>query len=56
LSELEFLTNLIKLIDSFLTDRKFKVLVEGKFCTPRKLAAGVPQGSVLAQILQSIYK
>jgi hypothetical protein len=31
MSELEFSTNLIKLIASFLTDRKFKVLVEGEF-------------------------
>jgi hypothetical protein len=30
LSESEFSTNLIKLIASFLADRKFKVLVEGK--------------------------
>jgi hypothetical protein len=55
LSELEFLTHLIKLIASFLTDRKFKVLVEGKFSVPRKIAAGVPQGSVLFPVLYSLY-
>jgi hypothetical protein len=42
LPELEFSTSLIKLIASFLTNRKFKVLVEGEFSTARELAAGVP--------------
>jgi hypothetical protein len=49
------LISLIKLIASFFTDRKFKVLVEGKFSTPRKIAAGVPQGSVLTPTLYSIH-
>jgi hypothetical protein len=52
LSELEFLTSLIKLIASFLTDRKFEVLVEVEFSAP---VAGVPQGSVLASVLYSLY-
>jgi hypothetical protein len=51
LSESEFSTSLIKLIASFLTERKFKVLAEGEFSTPRKMAAGIPLGSVLAPIL-----
>jgi hypothetical protein len=55
LYELEFSTSLTKLIDSFLTDGKFKVLVEGVFSTPRKIAVGVPQGSVLSPILDSLY-
>jgi hypothetical protein len=54
-SELEFSTSLIKLIASFLTDRKFKVFIEGEFSTPRKIAAGVPQGSVLTVILYRLY-
>jgi hypothetical protein len=49
LSEFEFLSSLIKLIASFLTDRKFTVLVEGECFTPRNIAAGVPQGSSLHQ-------
>jgi hypothetical protein len=42
LSELVFSTSLIKLIASFLTDKKFRILVDGEFYTPRKIAAGVP--------------
>jgi hypothetical protein len=37
--ELEFFAGLIKLIASFLTDRKFKVSVEDKFSTPRAIVA-----------------
>jgi hypothetical protein len=40
LSELEFLTSLIKLIASLLTDRKFKALVNDGFSVPREVAAG----------------
>jgi hypothetical protein len=55
LSELQFSTILVKLIASFLTNRKFKVSVEGELSLPRKVAAGVPQVSVLAQVLHSLY-
>jgi hypothetical protein len=55
LSELQFPINLIKLIASFLTNRKIKVSVEGELSSPRKVAAGVPQGSVLAPVLYSLY-
>jgi hypothetical protein len=55
LPELEFLTSLIKFITSFRTNRKFKVLVHGKFSTPQETATGVPQGSVLAPILYNPY-
>jgi hypothetical protein len=51
LSELEFSTSPIKLIASFLTKRKFEVLVEGEFSAPR-----VPQDSVLAPILYSLHQ
>jgi hypothetical protein len=48
LSKLEFSPNLLKLIGSFLSQRKFSVSVEGEMSTPRKMQAGVPQGSVLS--------
>jgi hypothetical protein len=50
-SKLEFSTSIIKLIVSFLTDRKCKVLVEGELSTSRKITIRVPQSSVFAQIL-----
>jgi hypothetical protein len=54
-AELEYSTSFIKVIASFLTEREFEVLVEGEFSTPRKTAAGVPQGSVLALIFYRLY-
>jgi hypothetical protein len=55
LSELEFSTSLIKLIASFLIDRNFKVLVGGKLFMPRKIVAGLPQGSVHGPILFTLH-
>jgi hypothetical protein len=55
LSELEFSTCLIKIIASFLTNRKIKFLVEGEFSTPRKIGDLQPQGSILALVLYSLY-
>jgi hypothetical protein len=45
----------VKLIASFLSNRKFKVSVEVELSSSRKVAAGVPQGSVLVPILYSLY-
>jgi hypothetical protein len=55
LSKLNFSTNLIKLISSFLSQRKFRVSVEGEMPTPRYMQAGVPQGSVLSPTLYNLY-
>jgi hypothetical protein len=55
LSELEFPTNLIKLISSFLSHRKLRVSVEDEMSTAREMQAGVPQGSVLSPTLYNIY-
>jgi hypothetical protein len=55
LSKLQFLTSLIKRIGSFLSQRKFRVLVEGEMSTPRYMQAEVPQGSVLSLTLSNLY-
>jgi hypothetical protein len=46
-SKLQFSIGLIKLIGSFLSQRKFSVSVEDEMPTPRYMQAGVSQGSVL---------
>jgi hypothetical protein len=57
LSKLWFSNNLIKLISSFLTQRKFGVSVEDEVSTPRYMQSGVPQGSVLSPTLYNfVYK
>jgi hypothetical protein len=55
LSELKIFTNHIELNASFLTDRKSKVLVGGKFSTPREIVVGVPEDSILVPVLYSPY-
>jgi hypothetical protein len=55
LSKLEFSTSLIKLIDSFLSQRKFCVSVEGEISTPGEKQAGVLKGSVLSPTLFNMY-
>jgi retron-type reverse transcriptase len=55
LSKLEFSTSFIKLIGSFLSQRKFRVSVEGEMSTQREMQAGVPQGSVLSPTLYNLY-
>jgi hypothetical protein len=55
LPKLEFSTSLIRLISSFLSQRKFRVSVEGEMSTPREMKAGVTQGSVLSPTLYSLY-
>jgi hypothetical protein len=54
LSKLQFSISLIKLIGSFLSQRKFRVSVEGEMSTPRYMQAGVPQGSVLSPTLYNL--
>jgi hypothetical protein len=55
LSEFEFSTSIIKLIASYLTERKFKVCDEDEFSMPRKIVTAVPHVPVLAPILYSLY-
>jgi hypothetical protein len=55
LSELTFSISLIKLIHSFLSQRKLRVSVKGEMSTSRDIQAGVPQGSILSLTLYSLY-
>lgn len=48
-------TYLVKVIKSFLTDRSFTVSVENHISNPRKILAGLPQGSPLSPTLFNIY-
>jgi hypothetical protein len=52
---LEFLTSLIKLIDSFLSQWKSSVSVEGEMPTPSEMQARVPQGFALSPTLYNMY-
>jgi hypothetical protein len=55
LLELKFSVSVIKLISSFLSHRKFRVLVEGEISVPRDIQAVLPLGSVPTPTLCSIY-
>jgi hypothetical protein len=55
LTKLNFSTGVTKHINSFLFQRKFRVLVEGEMSTPRCMKAGVTQGSVLSPTLYNLY-
>lgn len=46
---------IVKLIKSFVSDRKFFVFINGTASTKRKIPAGLPQGSVLSPLLYSIF-
>ena len=45
----------VRLVRSFLTDRKTTLVVDGVETAPRQLTAGVPQGSPLSPILFLFY-
>jgi hypothetical protein len=55
LSKLHFLSSLIKLISSFLSNRRFRVSLEYEMSTPRGIQAGVLQCSLLSKPLYSLY-
>jgi len=55
LSKLLLSVDLLKLISSYLSHTKFRVLAEGEISTPRQIEVWVPQGSVLAPTLYSLH-
>jgi len=55
LYELRFSARIIKIISSFIPNRTFRVTTGGELTTPRKIQAGVSQGSVLVLTLYSLY-
>jgi hypothetical protein len=54
-SKMEFSSNLIKLIRSSVSERKFGVSMEGEMSTPRDIKAGVLQGSILSPTLYNLH-
>ena len=46
---------LLNVLENFWSDRSFRVGVDGKMSTIRKILSGIPQGSVLGPILFLIY-
>jgi hypothetical protein len=57
LSTLKFSISLLKLISCFLSQRKFRVSVEGETSVPRDTQAGMllVQGSILSPTLYSVH-
>lgn len=55
MQQMDIPLHLIKLIESFLTGRTFSVRSDDMLSSPRKVLAGVPQGSCLAPTLYLIY-
>jgi retron-type reverse transcriptase len=55
LTKVHFSTSLVKLISPFLSNRKFKALVEGEMSTLREIQAGVPQGPIPSPTLYNLF-
>lgn len=55
LSQLNIPTEIVKIIESFLTDRTFITKIEDSFSSIRHILAGVPQGSCLSPTLYLTY-
>ena len=47
--------DLLQLLDCYLSDRKLKVVLEGKQSNEREIEAGVPQGSVLGPLMWNVF-
>lgn len=48
-------THLVKIIQSFLSERKFQIKIDNHTSSTRNITAGVPQGSCLSPLLYSHY-
>ncbi|KAG5666233.1 hypothetical protein PVAND_017809 [Polypedilum vanderplanki] len=53
--KLNFNTNIIKIVNSFLRNRSFHVAISNKVSQTHQIDIGVPQGAVLSPILYNIY-
>lgn len=52
---MNFDTNIICLVKSYITDRKFAVKVNNQLSTKREIVAGAPQGGILSAIFYLLY-
>ena len=55
LEQLGICGNLLKWLESYLKDRKQKVVINGKMSDPKSINASVPQGSILGPLLFLVY-
>ena len=55
LIKMEVPGDLVKIINSFLAQRSFRVKMDGAYSAWRPMLAGVPQGSVLSPMLYNLY-
>ena len=51
----DFPKTYVHIMASYLTQRNFRVKIEGALSSPRRTSAGVPQGTIFAPTLYNIY-